>query len=189
MLQPKRVKYRKIQRGRRRGKSTSGNKVDFGEFGLQALEPAWITSRQIEASRRAIVRHLKRGGQVWIRVFPDKPVTSRPPETRMGKGKGAVDHWVAVVRPGKMLFEIAGIREDIAQEAFRLASHKLPISTRVVTKDHVGRIDFQGLKVANGPGVTQPPVGRYDPEAAVSLDHESTSPTPVTCLGLPPAFF
>lgn len=140
MLQPKRVKYRKIQRGRRRGKALSGNKVDFGEYGLQALEPAWITSRQIESARRAIVRHLKRGGQVWIRVFPDKPVTSRPPETRMGKGKGAVDHWVAVVRPGRIMFEIAGIREDVAKEALRLASHKLPIATRFVSKETLGEI-------------------------------------------------
>ena len=138
MLQPKRVKFRKAQRGRRKGKAQSGNKVDFGEFGLQAMEPEWITSRQIEAARRAIVRHLKRGGQVWIRVFPDKPVTSRPLETRMGKGKGAVDHWVAVVKPGRVLFEIGGIREDIAREAFRLASHKLPIATRIITKDTLG---------------------------------------------------
>ena len=138
MLQPKRVKYRKIQRGRRKGQAHSGNKLDFGEFGLQAMAPAWITSRQIEAARRAIVRHLKRGGQVWIRIFPDKPVTSRPPETRMGKGKGAVDHWVAVVKPGRVLFEIAGIREDMAREALRLASHKLPIHTRVIMKDKIG---------------------------------------------------
>lgn len=134
MLQPKRVKYRKIQRGRRKGKAQSGNRVDFGEFGLQAMEPYWITSRQIEAARRAIVHHVKRGGKVWIRVFPDKPVTSRPPETRMGKGKGAVDHWVAVVKPGRVLFEIAGIREDIAREALRLASHKLPIATQIISK-------------------------------------------------------
>ncbi len=134
MLQPKRVKYRKIQRGRRRGTAHSGNKVDFGEFGLQAMEAHWITSRQIEAARRAIVHHVKRGGKIWIRVFPDKPVTSRPPETRMGKGKGAVDHWVAVVKPGRVLFEIAGIREDMAKEALRLASHKLPIKTQIITK-------------------------------------------------------
>lgn len=134
MLQPKRVKYRKIQRGRRRGTAHSGNKVDFGEFGLQAMEAHWITSRQIEAARRAIVHHVKRGGKIWIRVFPDKPVTSRPPETRMGKGKGAVDHWVAVVKPGRVLFEIAGIREDMAKEALRLASHKLPIRTQIITK-------------------------------------------------------
>ena len=135
MLQPKRVKYRKAQRGRRKGKAHSGNEVDFGEFGLQALEPAWLTSRQIEAGRRAIVHHVKRGGKVWIRVFPDKPVSSRPPETRMGKGKGAVDHWVAVVKPGRVLFEMAGIREEIAKEALKLASHKLPIATRIITKD------------------------------------------------------
>lgn len=140
MLQPKRVKFRKSQRGRRRGKAQSGNKVDFGEFGLQALEAAWITSRQIEAARRAIVHHLKRGGQVWIRIFPDKPVTARPPETRMGKGKGAVDHWVAVVKPGRVLFEIAGVREDMAREAMRLASHKLPIPTRLITKSTGGTI-------------------------------------------------
>lgn len=117
-----------------KGKAQSGNSVDFGEFALQALEPAWITSRQIEASRRAIVHHVKRGGKVWIRVFPDKPVSSRPPETRMGKGKGAVDHWVAVVKPGRVLFEMAGIREDVAKEALKLASHKLPIATRIITK-------------------------------------------------------
>ncbi len=134
MLQPKRVKYRKIQRGRRKGTAHSGNKVDFGEFGLQAMEAHWITSRQIEAARRAIVHHVKRGGKIWIRVFPDKPVTSRPPETRMGKGKGAVDHWVAVVKPGRVLFEIAGIREDMAKEALRLASQKLPIKTQIITK-------------------------------------------------------
>jgi len=137
MLQPKKVKYRKIQRGRRKGKATSGNTVHFGDFGLQALEAAWITSRQIEAARRAIVHHLKRGGQVWIRIFPDKPVTSRPPETRMGKGKGAVDHWVAVVKPGRIMFEIGGIREDMAREALKLAAQKLPIPVRITTKDTV----------------------------------------------------
>lgn len=137
MLQPKKVKYRKIQRGRRKGKATSGNTVHFGDFGLQALEAAWITSRQIEAARRAIVHHLKRGGQVWIRIFPDKPVTSRPPETRMGKGKGAVDHWVAVVKPGRIMFEIGGIREDMAREALKLAAQKLPIPARIATKDTV----------------------------------------------------
>lgn len=134
MLQPKRVKFRKAQRGRRKGVAQSGNKVDFGDIGLQALEPAWITARQIEAARRAIVHHVKRGGKVWIRVFPDKPVSSRPPETRMGKGKGAVDHWVAVVKPGRVLFEIAGIQEETAKEALRLASHKLPIPTKLITK-------------------------------------------------------
>ncbi len=135
MLQPKKVKYRKIQRGRRRGKASSGNKVHFGEVGLQATECGWITSRQIEASRRAIVRHLKRGGQVWIRIFPDKPVTARPPEVRMGKGKGSVDHWVAVVKPGRIMFEIGGVQEDLARRALWLATQKLPIQTKIVTKD------------------------------------------------------
>ncbi|MFO8101651.1 MAG: 50S ribosomal protein L16 [Dehalococcoidia bacterium] len=138
MLQPKKVKYRKIQRGRRRGKATRGNSVHFGEFGLQAEEAGWITSRQIEAGRRAIVRHLKRGGQVWIRIFPDKPVTSRPPETRMGKGKGAVDHWVAVVKPGRIIFEIGGVREDLAREALKLAAQKLPIKAKITTRAMLG---------------------------------------------------
>lgn len=138
MLQPKKVKYRKIQRGKRRGNANSGNAIDFGEYGLQAAECGWITSRQIEAARRAIVRHLKRGGQVWIRVFPDKPVTSRPPETRMGKGKGAVDHWVAVVKPGRMLFEIGGVREGLALEALRLASQKLPCKAKIASRDTLG---------------------------------------------------
>ncbi len=138
MLQPKKVKYRKIQRGRRKGKASRGNSVHFGEFGLQATEVGWVTSRQIEAARRAIVRHLKRGGQVWIRIFPDKPVTSRPPETRMGKGKGAVDHWVAVVKPGRIMFEIGGVREDLAREALRLAIQKLPIRAKITTRDTLG---------------------------------------------------
>ncbi len=138
MLQPKKVKYRKIQRGKRRGKASTGNRVHFGEFGLQATECAWVTSRQIESARRAIVRHLKRGGQVWIRIFPDKPVTSRPPETRMGKGKGAVDHWVAVVKPGRIMFEVGGVREDLAREALRLAIQKLPLRARITTRDTLG---------------------------------------------------
>lgn len=135
MLMPKRVKYRKAHRGRMKGKATRGNRVSFGEFGLQALEPAWITSRQIEAARRAIVRHVRRGGKLWIRVFPDKPVTKKPAESRMGSGKGSVDHWVAVVKPGRVLFEIAGVREEQAREAFRLASHKLPIKTQFITRE------------------------------------------------------
>ncbi len=138
MLQPKKVKYRKIQRGRRRGKASRGNSVHFGEFGLQAMEVGWVTSRQIEAGRRAIVRHLKRGGQVWIRIFPDKPVTARPPESRMGKGKGAVDHWVAVVKPGRIMFEIGGVREELAREALRLATQKLPIRVKIATKNTLG---------------------------------------------------
>ena len=131
---PKRVKYRKQFRGRMRGVARRGATVQFGDYGLQALEPAWITSRQIEAARRAIVRHIKRRGKVWIRIFPDKPVTQKPAETRMGKGKGSVDHWVAVVKPGRMMFELAGVREDIAREAMRLASHKLPIKTRFAAR-------------------------------------------------------
>ena len=134
MLQPKRTKFRKQHRGRRRGQANSGNQVSFGEFGLQAVGHAWIDSRQIEAARRAITHELKRGGKVWIRIFPDKPVTSKPAETRMGSGKGAPDHWVAVVKPGRMLFEISGVREDVAREALRLASHKLPCQTRVLEK-------------------------------------------------------
>lgn len=137
MLQPKRVKYRKAHRGERRGKAQSGNTIAFGEFGLQAHQAAWITARQIEATRRVIVRYLRRGGQMWIRVFPDKPVTKKPAETRMGSGKGAPDHWVAVVRPGRMLFEVSGIKESMAREAMHLASYKLPIATRFVTKETV----------------------------------------------------
>jgi len=137
VLQPKRVKYRKVHRGERRGKAQSGNAIVFGEFGLQAQAAAWITARQIEAARRVMVRYLRRGGQMWIRVFPDKPVTKKPAETRMGSGKGAPDHWVAVVRSGRMLFEISGIRESSAREAMHLASYKLPIGTRFVVKETV----------------------------------------------------
>ena len=135
MLMPKRVKYRKQQRGRMFGKAYRGSSVTFGEFGLQALEPAWITNRQIEAARVAITRSIKRGGKMWIRIFPDKPVTKKPAETRMGKGKGAPDHWVAVVKPGRILFEMAGVDHDAAVEAMRLASHKLPVATRVVVRE------------------------------------------------------
>ncbi|KPK22205.1 MAG: 50S ribosomal protein L16 [Dehalococcoidia bacterium SM23_28_1] len=135
MLQPKRVKHRKVHRGRRRGKASAGNSLTFGEFGLQALGRTWMTARQIEAARRAITHHIRRGGKVWICVFPDKSVTKKPAETRMGSGKAAPDHWVAVVRPGRILFEIAGVREDVAREAMRLASHKLPIPTRVVARE------------------------------------------------------
>jgi large subunit ribosomal protein L16 len=134
MLMPKRVKHRKQFRGRMRGKAQRGNVVQFGEYGLQALEPAWVTSRQIEAARRAIMRHIKRRGRVWIRVFPDKPVTKRAAESRMGKGKGSVDHWVAVVRPGKVMFEMSGVEEEIAREALRLASFKLPIDVKFIKR-------------------------------------------------------
>ena len=135
MLMPKRVKYRRVQRGRMTGKATRGNKVTYGEFGLVALEPTWITSNQIEAARVAMTRYTKRGGQVWIKIFPDKPVTAKPAETRMGSGKGAPEYWVAVVKPGRVMFEIAGVPEEIAREALRLASHKLPIKTKIVAKE------------------------------------------------------
>jgi len=137
MLMPKRVKHRKAHRGRMKGQATRGAEVSFGEYGLQALEPCWITSRQIEAARRAIVRHVRRGGKLWIRVFPDKPVTAKPAETRMGSGKGNVDHWVAVVKPGRVLFEITGVEEGAAREAFRRAAQKLPIKTQFVSRHEV----------------------------------------------------
>jgi len=137
MLMPKRVKYRKQMRGRLKGKATRGVEVAFGEYGLQALEPAWITARQIEAARRAIVRHMQRRGKCWIRIFPDKPVTAKPAETRMGKGKGAVDHWVAVVKPGRIMLELSGVSEEMAREAMRLASHKLPIKCQFVKREEI----------------------------------------------------
>ncbi len=135
MLMPKRVKFRKVQRGRMRGKAQRGSKLSFGSYGLKALEPAWITSRQIEAARVAITRHVKRGGKLWIRIFQDKPFTKKPAETRMGKGKGAPEYWVAVVKPGRILFELEGVPEDVAREAMRLASYKLPIKTKIVTAE------------------------------------------------------
>ena len=135
MLLPKRVKYRRVQRGRMTGKAMRGNTVTYGEFGLVATEPAWITSNQIEAARIAMTRYTKRGGQVWIKIFPDKPVTQKPAETRMGSGKGAPEGWVAVVKNQKVMFEIGGVTEDVAREALRLAQHKLPIKTRIITKE------------------------------------------------------
>ena len=135
MLMPKKVKYRKQQRGRMRGLAWRGSSVAFGDYGLMALEPVWLTDRQIEAARIALTRGIKRGGKVWIRVFPDKPITKKPQETRMGKGKGAPEGWVAVVKPGRILFEMAGVGRDEATEAMRLASHKLPVATRVVVRD------------------------------------------------------
>jgi large subunit ribosomal protein L16 len=134
MLQPNRVKYRRTQRGHIRGKADTGNTIVFGAFGLQSLDGGELTARQIEAARRAVVHHLRRGVVMWIRVFPDKPLTKKPAETRMGSGKGAVEQWVAVVRPGRMIFEIGGVKEDAAREAFRLAAHKLPIETRIVVR-------------------------------------------------------
>ena len=138
MLMPKRVKYRKQFRGRMKGRATRGNTVAFGEFGLQSLEPSWITSRQIEAARRAMVRYMRRRGKLWIRIFPDKSVTKRAAETRMGKGKGAVDHWVAVVKPGRVMFEIGGVPEDVAREAMHRASYKLPIKCQFVVRSEEG---------------------------------------------------
>lgn len=138
MLMPKRIKYRKQQRGKNRGMAQRGNKISFGQYGLKALEAHWITSRQIEAARIAMTRYIRRGGKVWIRIFPDKPVTKKPAETRMGKGKGAPEYWVAVVKPGRILFEIEGVPEEVAKEAIRLASHKLPIKTKFVTREEVG---------------------------------------------------
>ncbi len=138
MLMPKRVKYRKQQRGRMRGKAIRGSRLAFGSYGLKALEPGWITSRQIEATRIAITRHVKRGGKLWIRIFPDKPVTKKPAETRMGKGKGAPEFWVAVVKPGRIMFELVGVPTDVAKEAMRLASHKLPIKTKFIEAQEIG---------------------------------------------------
>lgn len=137
MLMPKRVRFRKQHRGRMKGEAHRGTTVAFGEFGLQALEPCWLDSRQIEAARRAMTHHVRRGGQVWIRIFPDKSVTAKPAETRMGSGKGAPDHWVAVIKPGRILFELGGVREEVALEALRLASYKLPIRTRIVRRAEV----------------------------------------------------
>ncbi len=138
MLMPSRVKHRKTMRGRNRGTAVRGTEVSFGEFGLQALEPVWLESRQIEAARRVITRYVRRGGKVWIRVFPDKPITKKPAETRMGKGKGAPDHWVAVIKPGHVIFELAGVPQEMAKEAMRLASYKLPIKTRFLVREDEG---------------------------------------------------
>ena len=138
MLLPKRVKYRRVQRGRLKGKATRGNKVTYGDYGLVALEPAWITSNQIEAARVAMTRYIKPGGQVWIKIFPDKPITEKPAETRMGSGKGSPEYWVAVVKPGRVMFEIAGVDRELAAEAMRLASNKLPIKCKFVTKEELG---------------------------------------------------
>ena len=135
MLLPKRVKYRKQMRGRMTGKASRGTVVNYGDYGLQALEPAWITSRQIEAARVAMTRYTKRGGKVWIKIFPDKPITVKPAETRMGSGKGSPEYWVAVVKPGRVMFEIAGVSEDVAREALRLASHKLPVKCKIVKRE------------------------------------------------------
>ncbi len=139
MLMPKRVKYRKQHRGRLKGMESRGVTVAFGDYGLQALEPCWMSARQIEAARRAIVRHMRRRGKYWVRLFPDKPITSKPAETRMGKGKGEVEYWAAVVRPGRVMFEVGGVDEDVANEALRLAAHKLPIKTQIIERIEYGR--------------------------------------------------
>lgn len=144
MLMPKRVKFRKQMRGRMKGKANKGNEVTYGEFGLQAMEPAWITSQQIEAARVAMTRYIKRGGKVWIKIFPDKPVTKKPAETRMGSGKGSPEAWVAVVKPGRVMFELAGVPEDVAKEAMTLASHKLPIKTKIIKRLELGGDDNEG---------------------------------------------
>ena len=137
MLSPKKTKFRKQHRGRMKGNACRGNKLAFGDYGIQALEPVWLSSRQIEATRRTITRYVKRGGKLWIRIFPDKPITARPAETRMGSGKGALEYWVAVVKPGHILFEITGVPENIAQQAMKLASYKLPIKTKFITKSNL----------------------------------------------------
>ena len=143
MLLPKRVKYRRVHRGRLKGTAHKGTKVTYGEYGIQALEPAWITSNQIEAARIAMTRYIRRGGQVWIKIFPDKPVTKKPAETRMGSGKGSPEYWVAVVKPGRVLFEIAGVPEETAREAMRLAGYKLPIKTKFVKREDVAKSDVE----------------------------------------------
>ena len=141
LLAPSRTRYRRQHRGRMKGEATRGSTLSFGEFGLQALEPCWMEARQIEAARIALTRFMKRGGKVWIRVFPDKPITAKPAETRMGSGKGAVDHWVAVVKPGRIIFEIGGVSEEIAREAVRLASHKLPVKTRFIKRGEAESVE------------------------------------------------
>lgn len=141
LLAPSRTKYRRQHRGRMKGEAHRGNTLAFGEFGLQALEPCWMEARQIESARIALTRFMKRGGKVWIRVFPDKPITAKPAETRMGSGKGAVDHWVAVVKPGRIIFEIGGVSEEIAKEAVRLAGHKLPVQTRFITRGEAESVE------------------------------------------------
>ncbi|MGM9666392.1 MAG: 50S ribosomal protein L16 [Eubacteriales bacterium] len=141
MLMPKRVKYRRVQRGRLKGKASRGNTISNGQFGLVALEPAWITANQIEAARIAMTRYTRRGGQVWIKIFPDKPITEKPAETRMGSGKGSPEYWVAVVKPGRVLFEMAGVSEEVAREAMRLAMHKLPIKCKFVEKEQIEEVE------------------------------------------------
>src|SRR5579859_6215369 len=165
MLMPRKTRHRKQQRGRLRGETKGGSTLSFGDFGIQALEPGWITARQIEAARIAMTRHVKRGGKVWIRVFPDHPVTKKPAETRMGSGKGNPELWVAVVKPGRVLFELGGVSEQVAREAMSLAGHKLPIPTRFVQRDEVGEIAPAGGRVAAG-GPAADGAGGREPAAA-----------------------
>ena len=155
MLMPKRVKYRRVHRGRRRGAASGGQHVDFGEFALQAMEVCWMTNNQIEAARIAMTRKIRRGGKIWIRVFPDKPFTKKPAETRMGKGKGAPEGWVAVVKPGRVLFEMSGVAEDLAKEAMRLAAHKLPIATRFVTRAQSDAEQAEEIRIAAEKGAAK----------------------------------
>jgi len=159
MISPKRVKYRKQQRGRMRGKATRGNTITYGDYGLQALEPSWITANQIEAARIAMTRYSKRGGKVWIKIFPNKPVTSKPAETRMGSGKGSPDFWVAVVKPGRVMFEIAGVTEDVAREAMRLAGHKLPCKVKFIKRDGIDPNEIKVYKQKYEAPVEAKPAG------------------------------
>ena len=171
LLAPNRTKYRKQHRGRMKGAAHSGNTIAFGEFGLQALEPVWLEARQIESARIAINRYIRRGGKVWIRVFPDKPISAKPAETRMGSGKGAPDHWVAVIKPGRILFEIAGVREEAAREAMRLAAYKLPIPTRFVAR----RIDADSVPYDDGSSYVGPTAASEDESVDESVDEKETA--------------
>jgi large subunit ribosomal protein L16 len=172
MLMPKRIKHRKVARGRMKGMAKGGAKLDFGDYGIQALDPAWITNRQIEAARIAMTRHIRRGGKIWIRIFPDKPFTKKPAETRMGSGKGSPEGWVAVVKPGRVLFEMSGVAEDVAKEAMRLAAHKLPIRTKFITKhdmpDHVEEIEVDESEVV------KPEIVHEEPAAEVADTEQET---------------
>jgi len=156
MISPKRVKYRKQQRGRMRGKATRGNTITYGDYALQALEPSWITANQIEAARIAMTRYSKRGGKVWIKIFPNKPVTSKPAETRMGSGKGSPDFWVAVVKPGRVMFEMAGVTEDVAREAMRLAGHKLPIKVKFIKREGINPNEIKHYEPKREPVINEP---------------------------------
>src|SRR5438552_11254061 len=184
MLMPKRVKHRKVQRGRMKGKAQKGNSLHFGEYGLQALEPAWISNRQIEAARIAMTRHIKRGGKVWITIFPDKSYTKKPAETRQGSGKGAPEGWVAVVLPGRMLFEMAGVTEELAREAMRLASHKLPIDVRFVIREKAAGGDYEGQHAESLGHTPVTGFGETRATSPVAVEPEETA-TPAAVAGEP----